>query len=99
MGCAAIDRVDVLKVATPLPSSVPVPRLLLPSLNCTVPVAITPDTLPLTVAANVTPWPNTRGLPLDVTLVLVLALLTLWLRLLDVLPLKSMSPWYTTLRL
>lgn len=51
--------VDVVKVATPLPLSVPVPRAIVPSRKVTVPVGV-PEVPDLIVAVNVT------GAPLDV---------------------------------
>ena len=70
----ATDRADVLKVATPLLLSVPVPRVVVPSLNVTVPVGVPLDEV--TVAVNVTDWPNVEGLADDVSAVLVLTSLT-----------------------
>ena len=53
------DRAEMGNVATPEPFSVPMPRLVVPSLKTTNPVA-TP-TLPRTVAARVTPLPASAG--------------------------------------
>ena len=54
-GLPETDKVEVLKVATPDPFSVPVPSVVAPSLKVTVPVGV-PLPLPLaaTVAVNVT---------------------------------------------
>jgi hypothetical protein len=54
--CAPADKADVLKVARPL-LSVPVPSVVLPSLNVTVPVAAEG----VTVAVNVTEVPAVDG--------------------------------------
>src|SRR5205807_1660940 len=93
------DRLIVLKVATPLPLSVPVPIEAPLSWNVTVPVGVPdPGTAALTVAVNVTDWPNTDGLVDDATAVLVLSLLTTWLGdSVPVPPLKLPSPVSTTL--
>src|SRR5689334_1043419 len=58
-GLPATVREDVLRVATPAPFSVPVPSVVAPSLNVTVPVAgprFVPT--PATVAVNVTDCPK-----------------------------------------
>ena len=48
-------REGVLKVATPLPFKVPVPRVVAPFLKVTVPLAVpAPGETALTVAVNVT---------------------------------------------
>jgi hypothetical protein len=60
----------VVNVATP-ELTVPVPSTVLPSKNCTVPVA--PE---LTVAVKTTDWPTTAGLRLDAKATLVIALTT-----------------------
>ena len=53
-------------------------------LNCTVPVGVPlPGETTLTVAVNVTGCPKTEGLVLDVTVVVVLALLTVIEKLFD----------------
>jgi hypothetical protein len=78
----------VLNVATPLPFSVPVPRLVAPSRNVTVPVGVpVPGATAVTVAVNVTFCPNTVGVRLVATTLVVLALFTTWLRLALALPL------------
>ena len=65
---AADLKPDVLNVATPEPFSVPVPRVVEPSRNVTVPVGVPePGALAVTVAVNVTDWPNTEGLAEDTT--------------------------------
>src|SRR2546422_3248408 len=70
------DREEVAKVAAP-PLSVPVPRVVKPSLKVTVPLGVpAPGATGLTVAVKITDWPNTEGLAEEVTVVVVSALLT-----------------------
>jgi len=55
--CEPTVRVEIEKVATP-PLSVPVPRLVDPSMKATVPVGVPlPGEFALTVAVNVTDCP------------------------------------------
>ena len=62
---------DVLMLAVP-PESVPVPRMVAPSLNVTVPVGVPePGLLALTVAVNVTDWPTLEEGGAAVTVVVV----------------------------
>ena len=50
--------------------SVPVPRVVVPSLNVTVPVGVpAPGAVTVTVAVNVTDCPKTDGFTLEVTTV------------------------------
>jgi hypothetical protein len=64
-------------VATPLPSNVTgVPRFAPSTLNWAVPAGV-PDPL-VTVAVNVTLWPNTDGFPDDDTVVVVGIGFTTW---------------------
>ena len=65
------ERLELAKVATP-PLSVPVPKVIAPSRNVTVPVAVEGDT----VAVKVTDWPDVEGLRLEAALVVVFALFT-----------------------
>jgi hypothetical protein len=82
----------VVNVAVP-PDSVPVPRVVVPSRNVTVPVGVpAPGETAATVAVNVTLWPNTDGFREDARLVVVFALLTVWVRTELVLVLKLPSP-------
>ena len=53
IGCVPALKLEVAKVATPLPFNVPVPRVVEPSLNVTVPVGPLPE-VGVTVAVNVT---------------------------------------------
>ena len=79
----ATDSAEVANVATPDPFSVPVPRVAAPSLNVTVPVGV--PALEVTVAVNVTDWPNVEGLTEEPSPVAVLAGFTVWVSTLDVL--------------
>jgi hypothetical protein len=56
--CVPTASVDVVKVATPLPFNAPVPRVVVPSRNVTIPVGV-PEVLDRIVAVNVS------GAPLD----------------------------------
>ena len=63
----------MLNVATPEALRVPVPSVVAPSLNVTVPDGMPPiGGMALTVAVKVTDWPNTDGLTDDTTAVVVL---------------------------
>src|SRR2546422_1036361 len=69
---------EVVKVALAL-ASAPVPSVVAPSLNVTVPVRVpAPGETALTVAVKVTDWPNTEGLAEEATVVVELAWLTVW---------------------
>ena len=69
------------------------PKLLPSIANCTVPLGVpVPGAVALTVAVNVTDWPNTEGLVEELTDVVVLAGLTVCDRADDVLRLKLASP-------
>jgi len=58
MGWELTKRLDVVNVACKLPFSVPVPRVLVPSKNVTVPVGVPePGDDTATVAVKVTLWP------------------------------------------
>jgi hypothetical protein len=72
MECAPAVRLTVVKVATPEPFKVPVPIVVAPSLNVTVPVGVgAPTTVPATVAVNVTGPPTVDGFALEVSVVVV----------------------------
>src|ERR1700722_9958191 len=58
--CLPLLSVDMLKVALPLPSRVPVPRVVPSSLKLTVPVGVTPVD-EVTLAVNVTNCPTPDG--------------------------------------
>ena len=70
----ATDSLDVLNVATPLPSNLAAPSVIVPSLKVTIPVGVALDEV--TIAVKVTDWPKVDGLIDDVNVVLELALLT-----------------------
>src|SRR5215471_11650730 len=56
MPCSPSVKLEEVKVATPEAFKVPIPRLVAPSLNVTVPVGVT---APVTVAVKVTDRPKT----------------------------------------
>src|SRR5881392_2805726 len=77
MLCVPADSHDVVKVAMPLPSSATVPSVKAPSLNVAVPVGVPlPGGTTVTVAVNVTPWPNVDGFADAVSTVWVAGLFT-----------------------
>ena len=66
----------MVKVAAP-PVSVSVARVVVPSLNVTVPAGVpSPGELAVTIAVKVTDWPTTDGLADEVTAVVVAVELT-----------------------
>ena len=76
IGCTPTIKVLILKVPLP-PLRVVLPMETPLSSKVTVPVGVpAPGARALTVAVNVTVWPNTDGLTEDTTLVLLLAWLT-----------------------
>jgi molybdenum cofactor biosynthesis enzyme len=77
----------MLKVACPL-AIVPVPSVVVPSLNVTVPVAADGET----VAVKVTDEPKPDGLEDEATVTVVFALLTVWVKTEDVAGLSFPSP-------
>src|SRR4051812_30533511 len=83
---------DVLKLACREEFKVAEPRVVVPSLNVTVPVGV--PVVALTVAVKVTLWPLFEGLRDDVSVVVVLAL-TVCVSDADVLVRKFASPLYT----
>ena len=83
---------DVVKVALP-PERLAVPNVAAPSRNVTVPVGVpAPGATALTVAVKVTAWPDADGFTDEVTVVELLALLTVCEMAADVLVLKLASP-------
>lgn len=62
-----IAKVEVAKAANP-PSSMPVPSVLVPSLNVTVPVGV-PEIAAITVAVKMTDWPRLDGSTDETTVV------------------------------
>jgi len=87
--CVPPVSVEMLKVAFPLPI-VPVPSVVLPSRNVTVPVAVEGET----VAVNVTAEPYVDGFNDDATVMVVLTLFTVCVNTDDVLLLSFVSPPY-----
>lgn len=85
--------VEVEKIAFP-PARVFVARVVVPSLNVTVPVG-TPDVADVTVAVNVTDAPKVEGFSDAVTAVEVPARLTVCVSTDDVPPMKFVVPVYT----
>ena len=82
----------MVKVAVP-PLRVPVPRVVVPSLNVTGPEGVpAPGALAVTVAVKVTDWPKTDGLADEVRTVVVASLFTVWVNDGDALPVKFVSP-------
>src|SRR5258708_37730642 len=83
-------------MATP-PESVTGPPTSLPSTwNCTVPVRVpAPGNTALTVAVKTTGWPNTEGLIDEANVVVVLAWLTVCVKVEEVLGRKLLFPLYT----
>lgn len=70
--CVATDNDEVLIVAWPETLSVPVPSVVEPSLKVTLPVGVpAPGDVTVTVAVNVTDWPNTEGFADEATAVVV----------------------------
>ena len=68
-------------------------REVTPSLKTTLPVGVpVPGEVAVTVAVKVTDWPNTDGLSAEATVVALLALLTVWVRVAEILVLKLRSP-------
>ncbi len=74
MLCAPPDKDEVVSVAEPLLKVTGEPRLVPPSLNCTLPVGVPePGATADTVAVKVTDCPNTEGLLFELTSVELLA--------------------------
>jgi len=93
IGCEPTASVLVTNVAWPEAFRVPVPRVLGPSLKVTVPVGVpAPLVLAFTVAVKVTDCPDSDGLAEELTSVVVLPFFTVWVSVLEVLPLKVAAP-------
>ena len=74
MECDPSTNAEVVNVACPEPFSVPVPSVVVPSLNVTVPVGVPePGEAAATVAVKVTDCPTTDGFEEEPKLVVVLA--------------------------
>ena len=68
--CVADIIAEVANVATRELFRVPVPSVVVPSLNVTTPVGTpAPEVVAATVAVKVTDWPNTEGFVPEVTVV------------------------------
>ena len=94
--CTLTVKAEVDNVAMPPTPTVPVPRLVAPSKNVTVPDGLpAPGAIAATVAVKVTDCPNTDGFGAEVRLVVVPVLLTTWVGSVPLLPLKLPSPPYT----
>jgi len=90
--CTATESEFVAKVAVP-ELKVPVPNVVPASLNVTVPLGVpAPGNTALTVAVNVTDCPDTDGFTDEATVVVLLAWLTVWVSVEEVLVVKLTSP-------
>jgi hypothetical protein len=86
-------RLDVVRLAWPVPFRGTVPSVVVPSTNATVPVGVpVPGATGVTVAVNVTDCPSPDGFAEDTTVVVVAAVFTVWVSADDVLPVKLPSP-------
>ncbi len=74
MECTPCVRTDVVNEAKPF-ERVPVPNTVVPSRNCTVPVAVKG----VTVARNDTAPPANAGLAVEVSVVVVAIKFTVWI--------------------
>jgi len=88
--CAPTAREAVVSVAMPEESSAPVPRLVAPSRNVTVPVGVPAGEL--TVAVKVTGWPKTLGFAEEIDATVVAPLFTVCDNADELLGLKFVSP-------
>ena len=81
-------------VATPLAFRLTAEPKFTPSiLNWTLPLGVpVPGDTAVTVAVNVTDWPDSEGFVEELNAIEVAALFTVWLKLLEVLVLKLVSP-------
>jgi hypothetical protein len=87
--CVATERADVEYVAVP-PVREAVPRTVTPSLKVTEPVGVAPG--PVTVAVNVTDWPNVEGFALEASVAVDSAFPIVRVTGPKVLPVKLASP-------
>ena len=95
IACEPTERLLVVSVALP-PLSVAEPSVVVPSMKVTVPVVVPlPGAAAVTVAVNVTDWPNTEGFAEAVTTVLVLSWFTVWFSVGEVLMAKVALPLKT----
>jgi len=91
IGCEPCVNVLVAKVAIPLAPTLPVPNVVDPSRNVTVPV-IVPAVVELTVAVKVAEAPTVEGFNDDVTAVAVIVVVTVCVTEAEVLAAKLVSP-------
>ena len=92
MECVPTESADVLQAAFPVPSRVPVPRVVLPSLKVTAPVGTMLPEAGLTLAVKVMLAPDVAVVADAVNVVVVAIGLTARVCALDVLEEKSLSP-------
>ena len=92
--CAPTDSADVVNVALPVLSSVPLPIVVAPSLKATAPPVNVPaaGAVIATVAVNVTGCPTATEAPEEATVVVVLPLFTVCKKLAEVEVAKLVSP-------
>ena len=88
--CVPTVSADVASDAAP-PAKFCVPNVAVPFLNATVPVGVPPE-IDVTVALNVTLCPKLEGFALDVTVVAVVYLLTVSVKIAEVLAKNVVSP-------
>jgi hypothetical protein len=92
IGCVPAARLDVLYAAWP-PTSGAVASVVPASWKVTVPVGVPePGALALTVAVNVTDCPGAEGFTEETTVVLLPSWLTVCDNVVEVLPVKFVSP-------
>ena len=92
MECDPATSVEIVKLATPA-ASVPVPSVVEPSRNTTLPVGVpAPGVVAPIVAVNVTAWPKVDGARFDATVAEVEAWFTVWVNTGDALPRNVESP-------
>src|SRR5439155_22484695 len=88
-------RLEVWNVARPVASSVPLPRVVPPSLKVSVPLGVpAPGATAVTVAVKVTGWPAPTGLGEEESVVVVAAWFTTWLSMAELLEANVVSPLY-----
>ena len=97
--CEPMVSVEIESVAV-FPASAPVPMIVAPSLNVTVPVAVPdPGATAATVAVNVTDWPEVEGFVPLTSVVVVLDWFTVCETVFEALAAKIVVPAYDAVRL
>jgi hypothetical protein len=89
------ERLEVEKMAAPFAPSVtaPVPKVVVPSRNVTVPFGVPmAGARGVTVAVNVTDCPCAAGFAEELSATAALPLFTIWARAAEVAPAKLLSP-------